>query len=82
MAECVKVCQHFGLSYAVRTPLQAYSTRKLAKVAARLWGRSSVFGEGIKDLALYSGGSHLFRSCGDNMFESCAPLCPLEDFYQ
>jgi hypothetical protein len=25
----VKVCQHFGLSYAVQTSLQAYSTRKL-----------------------------------------------------
>jgi hypothetical protein len=28
-AVLVKVCQHFGLSYAVRTSLQAYSTRKL-----------------------------------------------------
>ena len=38
MAECVKVCQHFGLSYAMRTSLQAYSAWKLAKVVARLWG--------------------------------------------
>ena len=38
MAECVKVCQHFGLSHPLRTPFQAYSAWKLAIVAARLWG--------------------------------------------
>ena len=53
----VKVCQHFGLSYAVRTPLQAYSTWKLANVATSSVGQGSVYGEGIKDLAVYS------RSC-------------------
>jgi hypothetical protein len=37
VAEYVKVCQHFGLSYAVRTPLQAYNAWKLVKVATRLW---------------------------------------------
>jgi hypothetical protein len=35
-AERVKVCQHFGLSYAVRISLQAYSARELLKVAVRL----------------------------------------------
>ena len=35
MAERVKFCQHFGLNYAVRTSLQAYSAWKLV---ARLWG--------------------------------------------
>jgi len=38
MAERVKFCQHFGLSYAVRTSLQAYGTWKLAKVVVKLWG--------------------------------------------
>jgi len=38
MVEHVKVCQHFGLSYAMRTSVQTYSTWKLLKVAVRLWG--------------------------------------------
>jgi len=38
MVEHVKVCQHFGLSYAMQTSVQAYSTWKLLKVAVRLWG--------------------------------------------
>jgi len=34
-----EVCQHSGLSYAVRTSLQAYGTWMLAKVVVTLWGR-------------------------------------------
>jgi hypothetical protein len=37
MVECVKVCQHFGLSYAVRTSLQACGVWKLVEAAARQW---------------------------------------------
>jgi len=38
MAECVKICQHFGLGYAVWTSLQACSSWKLAVDDARPWG--------------------------------------------
>ena len=78
---CEIFFQHFGLSYAVRTSLQAYSAWKPAKVA-RLWGGRSVFGEVIKDFVLYSRSSLLFRSSWNNIFELCAPLCPLEEFYK
>jgi len=56
-------CQNFGLSYAVRTSLQAYSTWKLVKVVVKLWGEVRHFGEMIKDLALYSGSSLLLQFC-------------------
>ena len=38
MAECEKVCQHFGLIYSVRTALQASRTWKMPKEAAKFWG--------------------------------------------
>jgi len=38
VAKHVKFCQHFGLSYAMRTSVQVYSALKLLKVAVRLWG--------------------------------------------
>ena len=31
-----EICQHFGLSYAVRTSLQVYGTWKMAKAVVKL----------------------------------------------
>jgi hypothetical protein len=54
-AECVNVCQHFVLCYAVRTSLQAYSARELLSLLSGLgWGSTAC--DVIRDLAIYSEG--------------------------
>jgi hypothetical protein len=82
MAEYEKVCQHFGLSYTMRTALQACSKWKLVKDVAKAVGQGSAFGEVIQVLALYCMSSLLLRFCWNNMSKLCAPLYPWEDFYK